>query len=296
MRPIISCLIIALLLAPNAASAQPGPPDTGPAAPPGEVGEAPTPEPAEVAFERLEVQLRSDDNGARAQAALELAQLGDPRSGPLLIKILSEDTAPEVRTAAAHALALIRTVDSRRALAAAAGQDSEPEVRDAARAALAAQQPTPPTPVLADMPQPPPIPEEDRRPAAAPATARPPAYNPANHPEYANTRRLRTAGILVTAIGGGVGLIAGVLGGFATGICSAIAADSWDGHTDCTTPTGVAIAGGATLAISMAVGLPMLVSGQRKLNAIQRGEAGLFPRVQVMANEKYRFISAHWVF
>ena len=296
MRVLIVGLTLALLSLPLVATAQPAPPDTGPAAPPGEVGEAPAPESADVTFERLKLQLRSEDATARIQATLDLGLLGDPRGEPLLIKTLAADTASEVRMAAAQALAPVRTAGSKLALQAAAKEDSAPGVREAALAALAAQTPNQSPPIPADMAQPPPIPEEDRRPAAAPHAPRSPAYNPVDHPEYASTRRLRTAGILVTAIGGGVGLIAGVLGGMATGICSAIAADSWDGSTDCTAPAGVAITGGATFAISLAVGLPMLVSGQRKLNVIQRGEAGLVPQVQVVASDKHRILSARWAF
>ena len=294
MRHHIAGLFLVLSLVPFIAGAQPGPPDTGPAAPPGETGDAPVPESTEVAFERLEIQLRSEDSGARSMAALVLGQLGDPRGAPLLIKVLQQDAAPEVREAAVQALALIKSDISRQALADAANNDADPGVREAAAAALAPPKLSEPPPVpREDVTSPPPIPEEDRRPTA---TSSNPAYNPENHPDYASARRMRTAGVLVTVIGGGVGLIAGAIGGLATGICNSFSDNSWDGSSDCSTPTGIAVAGGLTFAVSLAVGIPLIASGQRKLNAIQLGPTALVPQVQVVLNDKTRLISAGWRF
>lgn len=88
-----------------------------------------------IAFERsLEARLRSDDAGVRRVAVLEFVDQGDESSLPAIVRILREDTQPELRLEAAQALAGWNRREAVEALAAAL-QDV-PRVREAAAASL----------------------------------------------------------------------------------------------------------------------------------------------------------------
>lgn len=289
MHKIIASLLTLMLC--TDVSAQQGPPDVGPPAPPGEVGTAPAPARPEVAFEGLAVQIRSEDDGTRAQAALELGQLGDARGMPLLIQALGTDPEPEVRRAAVHALTLLPSAAGRQALEKAARSDTDPGVQHAAAGVLAGTPMEEPPPVPSGEPgEPPPIPEEDRRPGATR-----PAFNPENHPDYEANRRLRLAGILTLAIGGGAGIVAGLFGGLLTGVCNGLSS-SFGSSNDCAVPEGIAIAGGITFGVALTAGLPMLIVGHRNLNEINQGQANLFPRINLAITDKYGLISTGWHF
>lgn len=78
-------------------------------------------------------------------------------------------------------------------------------------------------------------------------------------PAYRSARRRRTAGILVAAIGGAVGFGLGAVGMMA-----------WeeDGHTD-DDGKALAIGGFITAGLSVAIGIPLAISGQRELSRIR---------------------------
>jgi len=258
------------------------------------VGDAPVPEKAEVAFERLAVQIKSEDDDTRAQAALELGQLGDARGAPLLIRALGSDPEPAVRRAAVHALALIPSAAGQIALEKAARGDADPGVKHAAAGVLEGMPGTEPAPSGVDPGQPPPLTATDRLPNPA-KIHKQPAYVPQNHPEYEANRRLRNGGILTTAIGGGAGMLVGLFGGLLTAVCHGISNDM-GGSSDCDVPEGIAIAGGITFGAALTAGLPMIIVGQQNLKAINQGPGNLVSRIRLVVSDEYALISTGWRF
>ncbi len=296
----LACL--ACLLLPAAAHGQPDspeeatrPPVDSVPAPPAEGADAPAPEPVERAFERLEQQLQSKEPDQRRLAAVELGHLGDVRAGALLLSVLEKDPAPEVRAGAAVGLGVLKNREARGALDSAAVRDPSAEVRRAARAALvgmgAGQLPT----------EPPPIPPEDRQPVRHEAEARGGQVGPRTPPyarsqDYRDANKMRNAGIMVSAIGGGVGVLGALLGGMTLGLCTAIAAESFESETDCSVPTGILVAGGVTLMVSLAVGLPLALVGQKKMREISMPRAGIVPQLNLATSGDNGVFSATWRF
>lgn len=281
-------------MSPPPVEGEAGQPELGVPAPPTESTDAPQPESSSKAFDRLELELQSQDPETRRQAAVELGQLGDKRASILLVHLLREDSDTGVRAGAAMALGVLGGPGAQGALAAVANGDSSEEVRQAARAALVKLGGTSPD-------EPPPVPAEDRQPIRHEAQARQirtraptPAY--ATTPEYISGYRMRSAGIMVTAIGGGVGLLGSLLGGLSSLACSNMNEDGWSDERDCTVPNAILIAGGATLVTSLAVGLPVLLVGKKRMQRATQGRTALIPTVGFSISEERKAFSATWRF
>ena len=84
------------------------------------------------------------------------------------------------------------------------------------------------------------------------------------NPEYRDARDRRLAGILVSTIGPGVGLIVGLIGALAWGLC-----DGFERDAVCRTERFVAIGGFATAGLSLAVGIPLIVTGHMRMKEIR---------------------------
>jgi hypothetical protein len=117
--------------------------------------------------------------------------------------------------------------------------------------------------------------------------------------EYVSARRLRTAGIVVASVGGGLGagialstvLLAAVGAGMSEGLGGH---DSFSDAYKIGWVRGLAIVGGITAAISLAVGLPMAVSGSRRVSAARRRLIDLEPAVDVLSGGAV--VGARWTF
>jgi len=81
-------------------------------------------------------------------------------------------------------------------------------------------------------------------------------------PEYQVGRSRRLSGILLTSIGGGVSLLSVSIGAMLRGGCF---------YESCSDASDYFLVGGLIgLGVSLGVGLPLWVSGQRKINAARR--------------------------
>ena len=154
---------------------------------------------------------------------------------------------------------------------------------------------------------PPPPPPEVAPPPPPPASTLPPSYDARaekerrrdlhrwlmdNDPEYRGARGRRTAGIVVTSVVGSIGLLVTLVGGLVWAIC-----DGFDGS--CDDAAGWAIGGLVTLGVGLGVGIPLIVSGQSRINEIRerasRGSAWL-PRVRLSFRQRGGRLGLGWEF
>ena len=101
---------------------------------------------------------------------------------------------------------------------------------------------------------------------------------------YRTGERLRMSGILITAVGGGLGLLVGVLTVAAHVKCQdEYPADFPDQHkVHCTTNRDAAIVGFAIAGASLGAGVPMWLVGASKMEAARRSfkkKSALVPQV-----------------
>jgi len=210
-------------------------------------------------FEQLQAQLRSPDQLVRQGAANQLGQLGDPRAVPALIRSLNGDGEARVRAAAALALGALRAGGAAPHLSRACGQDPDPQVREAAHYALSqlgyGGQGAPVQPLTMD-----------RRQLQR--------YLMDTDPEYASARGKRTGGIVLASVGGGLGLVIGLTAALVFAICEDTGSyDYYGGYStsynpDCDAERNWIIGGFVGAAVSLAVGLPLAISGHRRAKEI----------------------------
>jgi hypothetical protein len=214
-------------------------------------------------------QLRAPDPVMRQTAANQLGQLGDPRATPALISALNGDGEARVRAAAAYALGAMRAASAGQYLSRAAQQDPSPEVRDAASYALSQ---------LSVGAQPPSGP--GGRPRVAMTGKQLHRYLQETNEEYVSAKGRRTGGIVLTAVGGGLGLLIGAVAGMVYGICEDI--NTWDTDDDCISARNWMIGGFVGLGVSLAVGIPLIVSGSNRMTEIRHEYIhGTVPRVSL---------------
>ena len=229
---------------------------------------APDQEPEAVTFEQLRARLATGDTGQRKSAAIDLGLLGDRRAVHLLISALRGDRAALVRAAAARALGTLRARKGVAPLRRAASADPDPRVQTSARTALTGMGRS----VRAPRAQPPPRKARPRR-----GTAHSPA-----RAAYQSGRRLRLSGIVILAVGGGLGLLVGALTAAAHGQCmDEYPAAFPDEHkVHCTNSLHAAIVGFSLAGASLGAGVPMWLVGARRMAASrQQKKTALVPGV-----------------
>lgn len=269
--------IYALLASPVALAQQPGPGD--PAPPPATDIEddhaqpVPDPEPETVTFEQLQARLQRGGTQQRRTAAIELGLLGDPRAAPLLVSALRNDRAAAVRAAAAQALGTLRAPQGIGPLRRAASGDSDTSVQTAARTALTRMGQTVKPPTVHHNVRP----RQGRLPWVDTSYKRTAAYR--------SGERLRISGILITAVGGGLGLLVGVLTTAAHAKCQdEYAQDFPDQYkVHCTTNRDAAIVGFSLAGASLGAGVPLWVVGASRMEAARRRQmkAAMVPQVRL---------------
>ena len=261
--------VLTLLLCGPALAQQPEPTepppatdiDDGPTEAPTPV---PTPEPEAVTFEQLRARLASGDVGQRKSAAIDLGLLGDRRAVPLLTVALRDDRAALVRAAAARALGTLRARAGVKSLRRAATKDPDPRVQTSARTALTGMG-------LAVRAPRPPGKARPQKSARSPTRA-----------AYQSGKRLRMSGIVILAVGGGLGLLVGVLTTAAHARCmDEYPASFPDDHkVHCANNLHAAIVGFSLAGASLGAGVPMWVVGARRMAAARpQKRATLLPRV-----------------
>ena len=233
--------------------------------------------PAGSSFEQLSGQLKSSSSAPKRQAAaVWLGQMGDMRAVAPLIRALERDQEADVRAAAARSLGMLRARGAITALQRAAQNDPFRSVREAAVRAL--QQ-------VGDVPA-----------LAGDGAAGKKRYapNPERNPAFRSARSRRMAGILVLSIGGGIGLLVGTLGLASYKDCKD---HPYRYASNCREPIATSIVGGSLLAISASVGIPLWLSGKRRMEAIIRGGSAAFlPQVNVAVTSRQGHVSFRWQF
>ena len=289
-RVVLLCLCGSVLVA-GPAFGQ-GIPDQPMPAPPSDDTSAPAPEDPGAVFGQLRERLTSPRTERRRTAAIQMGRLGDPRAVPLLIQALQHDKQAEVRAAAARALGLLRAESAGGALDLARRKDSSGSVRREAKSALKLLPPS-------AVPPPQPAASDDRRPATATGTR---ATNVrrgyADDPQYISGRRLRLGGILTTSIGGGLGLLIGLAGYGWYNACEQDLKEC-DGSEEVKNNYRAAGVFGFVLAgISIGVGVPLWIIGQRKMNRVVAASRSAFlPRVDLaFGPNEQRTLTARWTF
>jgi len=236
-------------------------------------------------YEGLRKGMQSNDVARRQWTANQLGRLGDRQAVGLLLRVLQEDASPAVRVAAANSLGLLRDDRALRALQRAARYDPVPAVRSAAGTAAAS---------LGGAPM---------RGAAFSSGGAPmrgaeglsqpdslPRY--IQDPQYRAGKRLRLAGALVTAIPGGLGLLLGIFGSIAMNDCGN---DALSGG--CDSEQAAAVSGFVLLGASVAVGVPLLVMGQGRMNKAQEKYLSSWrPEVDLALGARRAVVGARWRF
>lgn len=284
LAPIVAIASASLLLWTVPAAAQPMPEQPMPA-PPEEDRSAPAPASAAERFEQLKAELSAGAVETRESAALQLGPLGDGRAVPLLIRALQHDASSRVRRAAARSLGLLRDPAAVGPLELAAKKDPSSAVRREAEAARGE---------LPGGSAPKPRPRSTGQ-GSTTASADP---NEAlwRDPDYVSGRRLRLGGMLTTFIGGGVGLFFGLIGLAGYGIC-----DADPGACDYQDPNdylALGVVGFGLTALSLGVGIPLWVVGNRKMAAATEAHnLALIPQLNVTAGSQgQRLFTARWRF
>jgi len=109
-----------------------------------------------------------------------------------------------------------------------------------------------------------------------------------NDPEYSSARGRRLAGILVTSIGGGGGLFFGLIGLVGSFACLS---------GDCSDIFRFAIGSFVFSGVSMAVGLPLWITGHRHMNEVRDRKAiQFFPQVSMVLGSGNAAFNAAWRF
>lgn len=275
LRWIMVSLGSTLLSPPGSVTAQPMP-ASQPV--PMDIDDAPEPEPEAVTFGQLRDQLGAASARERQVAAMQLGQLGDRRAVPLLVRVLRTDRSAAVRAAAARSLGFLKARKQASALRMVARADRAPVVRAAARAALTGMglslQPPAPgrSPLLG------------RRDTSYQRTS-----------AYRTAQTMRLSGILITSVGGGLGLLVGVVGAGAYSRCMDEYPPGFPAEyqVHCTMNRNGAIVGFVVAGASLAAGIPLWVLGSRRMQAARtQHRTAMLPRVQLGA----RRVSLRWQF
>ena len=237
-------------------------------------------------YEGLRKGMQSNNVDRRQWTANQLGRLGDRQAVGLLLRVLQQDASPAVRVAAARSLGLLGDDRALSALQRAARYDPVPAVRNAAGTAAAS---------LGGAPM---------RGAAfssrlnqGEGLSQPdslPRY--IQDPQYRAGKRLRLAGALVTAIPGGLGLLLGIFGSIAMNDCDndTISSEISGG---CQSEQAAAVSGFVLLGASMAVGVPLLVMGQGRMNKAQEKVlSGWRPEVDLALGTRRAVVGARWRF
>jgi len=233
--------------------------------------------PAGSSFEELSDQLKTSSSAKKRQAAaVWLGQMGDMRAVAPLIVALERDQDADVRAAAARSLGVLRARGAIRSLQRAAQNDPFRTVRSAAAAALKQ---------VGDVP------------ALAGDSAsgkKKYAVDPKRIPAYRSARKRRLAGILVVSVGGSIGLLVSALGLGGYVDCQD---HPYRYASNCGGQVATAIVGGVLLGASAAVGIPLWLGGQRRMDAFEKGEAVvLTPQVNVAFTDRQGHVSLRWQF
>ena len=228
-------------------------------------------------FEELSGQLKSSSSAKKRQAAaVWLGQMGDRRAVSPLIRALERDQDADVRAAATRSLGVMQARGAITALQRAARNDPFKIVRAAANRALSQ---------VGDVPA---LAGDDA------GGKKQYAADPERNPAYRSARSRKIAGILVTAVGGGVGLLVGVLGLASFADCKD---NPYRYASNCGGPIATSIVGGALLGASAAVGIPLWLGGKRDMEAIEKGgAAALLPQVNVALSASQGHVTFRWQF
>lgn len=229
-----------------------------------------------ASYDQLKDQLGASSAQKRQSAATWLGQMGDTRAMAPLIEVLERDKVPEVRAAAARALGVLRSRGSINALHNAALRDPFRVVRDAANEALAQ---IGKLPALAG--------EHAGGKQAIP-------QDPEKDPRWQTGRTMKLSGILVTSIGGGLGLLLGALGAASYVDCKD---NPYRYANDCDGSLATTIVGTSILALSVGAGVPLWVLGSRRMQAVEQGKLiTLLPQVNVALTPRRRVVTLRWQF
>jgi len=177
----------------------------------------------------------------------------------------------------------------------------------AVRPAVAQPEPEEPYEEINPEPTPPPPPPSPEATPPPPPPTLPPSYDARtekqrrrdldrwlkdNDPEYRGAISRRNAGIVVTSVVTPVGLVVALVGGLVWAVC-----DSVDGS--CDDAAGWTIGGLVTMGVGLGVGIPLIVSGQSRVNEIRerasRGSA-LLPRVRLSFRQRGGQLGLSWEF
>lgn len=270
-------LLLALMLAPGLAH--------------GQAEEAVTaekkqvPQPARPTPTPLE-QLKSPASDERYIAALAPGKSGDRAAILPLMEVLASDPNPSVRSAAAWSLGALSARVAIPNLRHAADNDEAPAVRMAAQKALLKMGVAP-----------------ERReevvqlrvvhpaPMVRPAPVVDPLQEFYNSDAYNSGRRMRTAGIVFTVVGGTVGGLIGAVGLDAMG-------DQTPGSNREENAKTIAVGGFVAGGVCLLIGVPLWAGGQSKINKAwnERQEGAMVPEVKLALTREYQGMTAQWSF
>ncbi len=274
---IISLLFLAtLLLPPGVAHGQTEAPESAAAnqnpEPAGTEPSTPPPSPLE--------QLKSPIREVRYKAAIALGKRGDRSAILALIEALSTDRNQSVRSAAAWSLGALSARVAIPNLRLAAEKDDSDRVRMAAMKAL----------VKLGV-----APERRQDVVRVRVVRQERAVDPReafyNTDEYTAGRRMRTAGIVLTIIGGTLGPLVG-------GVGLSAANDETSGSSRHGRAVNIAVTGFVGGGISLLVGLPLWAVGQKNISRAwdQFQGSAMAPRINLAITRDYQGLAARWRF
>jgi hypothetical protein len=128
-------------------------------------------------------------------------------------------------------------------------------------------------------------------PLQGPRPFAPPKYSYESSPEYLSAIRGRTAGLLVATIGGGAGLVTATMGLSLSGHCGGFRIWPCSQHWKTVSAVGFSV-----MAVSLAVGIPLLVDGAKRVNRIRKKYANHLPEVSIALEQRGGGARLQWSF
>ncbi len=240
---------------------------------------APSAAPAAPAADPVQ-QLKSPSQQMRYEAAVALSRSKDPRGVLALMDALASDMSASVRAVAAWSLGMLNARQATVNLRHAVEQDASPKVRTAAQRALLRMGVAPPKR------------EPERVRVIQQQVMRDPLQDYYDDDGYTSGRRMRTAGMVITLVGGAVGPLVAAIG------FSNYAEDNGRG-SQADEALRVGVIGAVGTGLCLAIGIPLWAYGQSRINrAWERFEetSAMIPEVNVALGPEQKGISARWRF